>query len=260
MPRIHRIPSPRKHPFVTVDRHQVQREDLTWEATGMLTYLASMPADWRINRADLIRRKANGGHSTRRIMQELHAHGYLRLVRSRADDGQVENHLEFYENPSRNPDAGVEQPDLPNLDIMPMQKARVAGNQPSGNRVAGNQPSGNRVAGNQPSCTEEDRHKPQRGKCAVPQPPDNPFPEGQEIREEFEAILQAWRAQRDTPPLLRPWDNAKRMWKLIDLYGGPRLAVAISRILAVRPEARTITYCIPLLETEDRWYREEKTA
>lgn len=247
---IQRVASPREKPYWLADRAQTQREDLSWEATGMWSYLCSLPDDWRINRTDLSRRKTNGGHSTRRIMRELREKGYLRLVRDNdPTTGLVSNYLEFYEDPMLNPDVAAAAGEVQTqLDF-----DHLAGNQPPGNQPPENQP-----VENQPSTvhdsTEDDRLIEQNGKCAVPSAADNPYKAGTFYHEVCDDLLVTWSMHKDTPPLLQGDDNVTRMMKLIEQHG-QELVPALDRLLQARNgDARTLAYAIPLLETETRWF------
>lgn len=63
--------------FTSITNQTIQDKDLTWEATGLLTYLLSLPEDWDINVVDLANRKKTSKYEVRKIIKELISKGYM---------------------------------------------------------------------------------------------------------------------------------------------------------------------------------------
>lgn len=101
--------------YESVSRDEIQREDMTWKATGIYCYLVSLPDGWRVNRDDMKRRKKDGQCSTDSGMRELRKLGFLHTLRRRQPTGRVESVTLFYEHPTNDPswdDVTVPQDDV----------------------------------------------------------------------------------------------------------------------------------------------------
>lgn len=80
----------------------VQRDDLSYEARGMLAYLISLPADWEIRVTNLEIESA-GREKVRRILKELIEAGYLALVKNHDEKGHfIGSHYEAFAIPEQN--------------------------------------------------------------------------------------------------------------------------------------------------------------
>lgn len=67
----------KKTNFSIVSKTHLQDNTLSWGATGLLTYLLSLPDDWNIYVSDLKNRKINGRDSTRTLLNELIKKDYI---------------------------------------------------------------------------------------------------------------------------------------------------------------------------------------
>lgn len=90
-----RIAKNKENPYAQIARSAVQDETLSWKATGLLTYLLSLPDDWQIYLADLIKRKKDGMGGTRSALKELRKAGYIEKVSTRNDKGHYVKHEHF---------------------------------------------------------------------------------------------------------------------------------------------------------------------
>lgn len=114
-PTIIRAPHDRQNPYVQIRRSSLEDEALSWEARGLLAYLLAKPDDWEIQVGDLVNSGSAGRDKVYRMMGELEAQGYLKRVRTRADDHTftgIRYHL--YESP--HPDS----PDTENQEMEPL--------------------------------------------------------------------------------------------------------------------------------------------
>jgi len=74
---IQRCPHDRENPYVMCAKKTIQDKCLTWEATGLLIYLLSLPKDWVIRKDDICKRKKNGRDSSRTAFNELISKSYI---------------------------------------------------------------------------------------------------------------------------------------------------------------------------------------
>ena len=91
----------KQNPYAQIARSAIQDGFLSWKATGLLTYLLSLPDDWQIYLSDLVKRKTDGMSATRSALKELREAGYIELISTRDDKGQFIKHEHFvHEEPS----------------------------------------------------------------------------------------------------------------------------------------------------------------
>lgn len=76
-------------PYFTIARATAQDAHLSWEAWGLLSYLHSLPRDWGVSPADLIKRRKGGRDRMYRMLRELRATGYMRLIEHRDEQSGV---------------------------------------------------------------------------------------------------------------------------------------------------------------------------
>lgn len=90
--------------FVILANKDVQRNDLSYDAIGMLSYLMSLPPDWTIY-AETLKRTGCGRDKVRRILAELEKHGYLHIEKDTKDEqGRFSvNEYHAYAMPEYNP-------------------------------------------------------------------------------------------------------------------------------------------------------------
>lgn len=97
--------------YVVLDKRFLNDKDLSWQAKGMLTYMLSLPNDWKFSLSDLKNRSRNGRDATDAIIKELQQAKYIRKEQKRKSGGQFGNssfivyETPFTENPlTENPD------------------------------------------------------------------------------------------------------------------------------------------------------------
>ena len=82
---IHR--TPRRVTYTPIDNKILQNPALSWKARGLLCYLLSLPDDWEVSFADLVRQSKHDGETAlRAAFRELQNHGFVRLVVRRSED------------------------------------------------------------------------------------------------------------------------------------------------------------------------------
>lgn len=87
-------------PYVTIDKQGIDDSALSWEATGLLTYLIGRPSNWKINITHLSTVKTNGERSTRRTLLELREHNYCHYFEIRKKGRVIETIYLVFEVPT----------------------------------------------------------------------------------------------------------------------------------------------------------------
>jgi DNA-binding MarR family transcriptional regulator len=88
--------------YSTIDNHFVNDEGLSWQATGLLTYLLSKPDHWSVSVVDLVKRKTNGRAAVQKVLSELEDAGYLDRVKGRGERGRFVYESTVHEQPNLN--------------------------------------------------------------------------------------------------------------------------------------------------------------
>ena len=90
----------RENPYVQIDKIGVDDSNLSWEATGLLTYLIGRPNNWKINIAHLASVKKNKETSTRNALLELRKSKYCHYFEVRKSGKIVETFYLVFEIPT----------------------------------------------------------------------------------------------------------------------------------------------------------------
>lgn len=96
--------------YSVLDNGFIQDSNLSWKATGLLTYLLHLPNDWDISTKDLQTRKTDGRDSVRAGIDELIKAGYVEYKRVNAKGGKWEHVYFVYEEPQTGNPPMVERP------------------------------------------------------------------------------------------------------------------------------------------------------
>src|SRR5437762_9191503 len=73
----------RDDPFARIDNKTLQEKRLSWKATGLLSYLLSLPKDWHITLQHLCNAKTDGLYATQSALRELQRYGYAKFERTK---------------------------------------------------------------------------------------------------------------------------------------------------------------------------------
>ena len=90
----------RENPYVQIDKIGVDDSNLSWEATGLLTYLIGRPNNWKINIAHLASVKKKKETSTRNALLELRKAKYCHYFEVRKSGKIVETFYLIFEIPT----------------------------------------------------------------------------------------------------------------------------------------------------------------
>lgn len=86
-------------PYVTIDKTGVDDPNISWGATGLLTYLIGRPADWKINIAHLSKVKLDGKDATMKVLLELRKANYCHYFEIRKKGRIIETIYLIFETP-----------------------------------------------------------------------------------------------------------------------------------------------------------------
>lgn len=90
----------RENPYILIDKAGVQDINLSWKATGLLTYLIGRPEDWKIVLEHLATCKTDGMTSCKSALKELRQHNYCHFFELRKSGRIVETFYMVYEVPT----------------------------------------------------------------------------------------------------------------------------------------------------------------
>lgn len=82
----------KENPYAQIAKSAAQDNRLSWKATGILSYILSLPDDWQIYVKDLAKRKKDGISATRSALRELIGAGYIEKTSIRNGKGQFVKH------------------------------------------------------------------------------------------------------------------------------------------------------------------------
>ena len=86
-------------PYVTIDKTGIDDPNLSWAATGLLTYLIGRPGNWKINITHLSGVKLDGERATRGALLELREANYCHYFEIRKKGKVVETIYLVFEVP-----------------------------------------------------------------------------------------------------------------------------------------------------------------
>lgn len=91
----------RENPYVQIDKTGIDDQNLSWEATGLLTYLVGRPNNWKVNVMHLSSVKKNKETSTRKALLELRKYNYCHLFEIRKGGKYIEKFYLVFEVPTQ---------------------------------------------------------------------------------------------------------------------------------------------------------------
>ncbi|XGU46283.1 replication protein [Fusobacterium necrophorum subsp. funduliforme] len=89
----------RENPYVQIDKTGIDDSNLSWEATGLLTYLVGRPNNWKVNVMHLSSVKKNKETSTRNALLELRKAKYCHYFEVRKSGKVIETFYLVFEVP-----------------------------------------------------------------------------------------------------------------------------------------------------------------
>lgn len=90
----------RENPYVQIDKTGINDPNLSWKATGLLTYLVGRPADWKIVLEHLAGVKTDGITACKSALRELRSFNYCHYFELRQKGKVVETFYIIYEVPT----------------------------------------------------------------------------------------------------------------------------------------------------------------
>jgi hypothetical protein len=94
----------KENKYVTIHNEFFEIPTLSFGAKGLLAYLISKPADWKVRKTDLINKSTSGKDQIDGYLLELMAHGFMNWYAIKNEEGKIEEWTyEVYEMPYMNP-------------------------------------------------------------------------------------------------------------------------------------------------------------
>ena len=109
----------RENPYVQIDKTGIDDPNLSWEATGLLTYLVGRPNNWKVNVMHLSSVKKNKETSTRKALLELRKYNYCHLFEIRKGGKYIEKFYLVFEVPTQYDEIGS------NIDIELKEEEKI---------------------------------------------------------------------------------------------------------------------------------------
>lgn len=111
--------------FTTLNNKLILDNQLSWKALGIITYLLSLPPDFKLYLKMLGNLRPSGRDSTKTGLDELREHGYLRIEKIRDEETgrfignlwEVTDSPNSFESESNSPETDFPNTDIPNLDF-----------------------------------------------------------------------------------------------------------------------------------------------
>lgn len=89
---IFRIQKDNSNPYVMVNKQFIKNEKLSWKAKGVLTYLLSLPDNWKIYEDEIAKHSKDGRECLRSTIKELMDHGYIKREIIRDEKGHFKGY------------------------------------------------------------------------------------------------------------------------------------------------------------------------
>jgi hypothetical protein len=110
--------------FTTLDNKLIRDNQLSWKALGILTYLLSLPPDFKLYLKMLGNLRPSGRDSTKTGLDELRKYGYLRIEKIRDEESgrftgniwEVTDSPNSFESESDSPETDFPNTDIPNTE------------------------------------------------------------------------------------------------------------------------------------------------
>lgn len=116
---IFRIQKDKDNPYVMLNKQFLNNADLTLKGKGLLTYLLSLPDDWKIYEEEIVKHHKDGKASLKSAIKELMTTGYIKRERIRNSHGQLNGYNYcVYEIPTTSEKPLLDKPLLDNQSLL----------------------------------------------------------------------------------------------------------------------------------------------
>lgn len=85
--------------YTVVDNNYLRNPNLSWRAKGLMTYILSLPNDWKLHKSIIQKRSLEGQSAFRVAWSELEAFGYIKRYPVRKNHQIGYWCTEIHENP-----------------------------------------------------------------------------------------------------------------------------------------------------------------
>lgn len=94
--------------YTVMSNYHLRDKNLSYKATGLLSFMLSLPDDWDYSLNGLVKVSKEGIKAVRNILQELQEYGYLNIQKKQNEVGQFEYDYLIYDHPyTQNGDMGL---------------------------------------------------------------------------------------------------------------------------------------------------------
>lgn len=114
----------KKNNYLQIDKQAVEDKNLSWGATGLLTYLIGKPDDWEICVEQLKNANSNGRDGTRGLLNELRKYNYCHYFEIRKKGVVQETIYLIFENPT-SPETAKEEIEVSESEEVYYKKFKV---------------------------------------------------------------------------------------------------------------------------------------
>lgn len=83
--------------YTTISNYHLREKKMSYGAKGLLTYMLSLPNDWKFSMKGLINSGKEGEDAIRSLMNELKQFGYIKVTRSVGNKGNFEYIYDVFE-------------------------------------------------------------------------------------------------------------------------------------------------------------------
>lgn len=87
-----RIIKDKENPYVMLNKKFLSNENLSWQAKGMLSYLLSLPDDWKIYESEISTHSKDGIKCANSCIKELISNGYINRGRLKDEKGRFKGY------------------------------------------------------------------------------------------------------------------------------------------------------------------------
>ena len=116
---IFRVQKDKENPYVMINKQFVNDATLTMKAKGLLTFLLSLPDDWKVYEDEIVKHFKDGKASVRSAIKELISTGYIERERIRNSIGQLNGYNYYvYEVPTMSENQKMDNPLMDNSTLL----------------------------------------------------------------------------------------------------------------------------------------------
>jgi len=106
------IRSPHKANFIIINKICLQDSKLSWKAKGIYAYIMSLPDNWKVKTAEIMRHSSDGRTALLSGLKELIKFGYCKPITNRTEKGTIQDRDYLMIEPDQLEQENLDQVDL----------------------------------------------------------------------------------------------------------------------------------------------------